>query len=162
METVCSDALTAIRDMAARSFDMVLTDVPYWKMDTARRSTGAYKKTGETARPNKLSALCRFNEETCPAKADWLQKMREIFTLCHSLLKDKGSLVTFIGDMYYDNAYHCLSAELAQELQKIPGLIWKTNLIWYGVSKKLHLYGYQYSYIPSMIHQNILVFRKEM
>jgi hypothetical protein len=29
------------------------------------------------------------------------------------------------------------------------------------VSKKLHLYGYQYSYIPSMIHQNVLVFRKE-
>jgi hypothetical protein len=29
------------------------------------------------------------------------------------------------------------------------------------VSKKLHLYGYQYSYIPSLIHQNILVFRRE-
>jgi hypothetical protein len=34
-------------------------------------------------------------------------------------------------------------------------------LIWYDVSKSLHIYGYQYEYIPSMIHQNILVFRKE-
>jgi hypothetical protein len=35
-------------------------------------------------------------------------------------------------------------------------------MVWYDVSKKLHLYGYQYSYIPSLIHQNILVFRKEI
>ena len=43
----------------------------------------------------------------------------------------------------------------------IPGLVWKASLVWYDVSKKLHLYGYQYSYIPSLIHQNVLVFRKE-
>ena len=46
-------------------------------------------------------------------------------------------------------------------LSGIPGLVWKANLVWYDVSKKLHLYGYQYSYIPSLIHQNVLVFRKE-
>ena len=63
--------------------------------------------------------------------------------------------------MYRENRYHCLSAELAQRLSAIPGLVWKANLVWYDVSKKLHLYGYQYSYIPSLIHQNVLVFRKE-
>ena len=34
----------------------------------------------------------------------------------------------------------------------------KANLIWYDVSKKLHLYGCQYAFIPSLIH---LVRRKE-
>ena len=63
--------------------------------------------------------------------------------------------------MYRDNEYHCLSAELAAVLGRIPGLVWKANLVWYDVSKKLHLYGYQYSYIPSLIHQNVLVFRKD-
>ena len=78
-----------------------------------------------------------------------------------ALLKIDGYLVTFIGDMYRDNEYHCLSAELAGELARIPGLVWKANLVWYDVSKRLHLYGYQYAYIPSLIHQNILVFRRE-
>ena len=63
--------------------------------------------------------------------------------------------------MYRDNEYHCLSADLAGALARIPGLVWKANLVWYDVSKKLHLYGYQYAYIPSLIHQNILVFRRE-
>jgi hypothetical protein len=63
--------------------------------------------------------------------------------------------------MYRDNEYHCLSAELAGVLCRLPGLVWKADLVWYDVSKKLHLYGYQYSYIPSLIHQNILVFRRE-
>jgi hypothetical protein len=87
--------------------------------------------------------------------------MAEVFTLSAGLLKEQGYLLTFIGDMYRDNRYHCLSAELARVISGIPGMVWKANIIWYDVSKKLHLYGYQYSYIPSMIHQNILVFRKE-
>jgi len=72
-----------------------------------------------------------------------------------------GYMAVFIGDMYADNRYFGLSGLLAERLSRIKGLVWKANLIWYDVSKKLHLYGYQYSYIPSMIHQNILVFRKE-
>jgi hypothetical protein len=87
--------------------------------------------------------------------------MEAIFRQGAALLRPAGYLLSFIGDMYRDNEYHCLSAELSAVLRRIPGLVWKANLIWYDVSKKLHLYGYQYSYIPSLIHQNVLVFRKE-
>ena len=87
--------------------------------------------------------------------------MFEVFTLAASLLRTNGYLLSFIGDMYRDNRYHCLSAELAAVIAQVPGVTWKANLVWYDVSKKLHLYGYQYSYIPSLIHQNVLVFRKE-
>ena len=88
--------------------------------------------------------------------------MYAVFKSAAACLKNNGYLLTFIGDMYYDNEYHCLSYELARMLLKIKGLVWKANLIWYDVSKKLHLYGYQYTYIPSMIHQNILVFKKQL
>ena len=91
----------------------------------------------------------------------WLSHMAEVFSLSAGLLKEQGYLLSFIGDMYRDNHYHCLSAELAHVIAAIPGMVWKANIVWYDVSKKLHLYGYQYSYIPSMIHQNIIVFRKE-
>jgi hypothetical protein len=62
--------------------------------------------------------------------------------------------------MYHSGRYHFLSSDLASALTGL-GLIPKANLIWYDVSKSLHIYGYQYEYIPSMIHQNILVFRKQ-
>jgi DNA modification methylase len=160
-ETVAADALGALSQMQGRSFDCVFTDVPYWKMDKAKRSKGTYKRVGESAKPARASKLSAFNTREYASKADWLTHMSEVFSLSAGLLKEQGYLLSFIGDMYRDNHYHCLSAELAQVIAAIPGMVWKANIVWYDVSKKLHLYGYQYTYIPSMIHQNILVFRKE-
>jgi len=160
-ETIQGDARDALRGLAGRCFDCVLTDVPYWKMDTASRSRGTFKRVGEQARPARASKLSAFHGVPYASKAEWLERMREVFELAADSLKDNGYLVTFIGDMYRENRYHCLSGELAAVLSTIPRLAWKANIVWYDVSKKLHLYGYQYSYIPSLIHQNILVFRKE-
>jgi DNA modification methylase len=160
-ETIEADAREALPGLAGRSFDCILTDVPYWKMDTAARSRGTFKRVGEEARPVRASKLSAFHEGQFASKEEWLERMGEVFRLAAGLLKKKGYLATFIGDMYRDNRYHCLSAELAGVLAAIPGLVWKANIVWYDVSKKLHLYGYQYSYIPSLIHQNVLVFRRE-
>jgi tRNA G10 N-methylase Trm11 len=160
-EAIPADAREALAGLAGRSFDLVLTDVPYWKMDRAPRSRGAYKRVGQSAHPVRGSRLAAFNAFEYSSKEEWLQRMAEILGMAAGLLKELGYLAVFIGDMYRENRYHCLSAELATVLCRIPGLAWKANLIWYDVSKKLHLYGYQYSYIPSLIHQNILVFRKE-
>ncbi|MBN2535197.1 MAG: hypothetical protein JXB88_20115 [Spirochaetales bacterium] len=162
METHCGDASRVVKTLTGTPFDMIFTDIPYWKMDKARRSKGVYKKVGEKARKDyKKTKLAAFNDEIYETKDDWLKKMAGIFKSASDLLCPGGYLATFVGDMYFDNEYHCLSAELANELIKIDGLVWKANIIWYDVSKKLHLYGYQYTYIPSMIHQNIIVFRKE-
>jgi hypothetical protein len=160
-ETIQADARGALAGMAERRFDCILTDVPYWKMDSAGRSRGTFKRVGEKARPVRASKLSHFTEHPYASKGEWLSAMGDVFGRAAALLKTSGYLLTFIGDMYRDNRYHCLSAELADTLSAIPGLVWKANLVWYDVSKKLHLYGYQYSYIPSLIHQNVLVFRKE-
>jgi hypothetical protein len=160
-EAIQSDACAALAGMTDRRFDCVLTDVPYWKMDSAGRSRGTFKRVGEKGRPARASKLSQFNDHPYASKEEWLSAMGEVFDRAVVLLKTSGYLLTFIGDMYRDNRYHCLSAELASRLSEIPGLVWKANLVWYDVSKKLHLYGYQYSYIPSLIHQNVLVFRKE-
>ena len=160
-EAVAGDAREVLPTLAGRLFDLVLTDVPYWKMDRAPRSRGAWKRVGEASRPVRGSRLSDFGAGGYADKAEWLAGMGEIFARAAALLKPDGYLVTFIGDMYRDNEYHGLSAELAGALQRVPGLVWKANLVWYDVSKRLHLYGYQYAYIPSLIHQNILVFRRE-
>lgn len=162
MEAFEGDACRVLADFEKRSYDMICTDVPYWKMDKAPRSKGKYKKHGKEARLAQLSKLSAFNEIKYSSKPEWLEQMHAVFSAAASRLKNSGYLLTFIGDMYYDNEYHCLSYELAHVLTKIKGLVWKANLIWYDVSKKLHLYGYQYAFIPSMIHQNILVFQKQL
>jgi DNA modification methylase len=160
-ETIEADAGAALEALGDRAFDCVLTDVPYWKMDTASRSRGTFKRVGGKATPVRASKLSPFSPEEYTSKEEWLEQMSGVFRQAAARLRPNGYLLSFIGDMYRDNEYHCLSAELAGVLRRIPGLVWKANLVWYDVSKKLHLYGYQYSYIPSLIHQNVLVFRKE-
>jgi hypothetical protein len=160
-ECIEGDAARALQKLSDRTFDCVLTDVPYWSMDTVSRSRGTYKRVGQPAAPVRASKLSAFQSSAYRTKAEWLERMAEIFTLAAALLRPNAYLLSFIGDMYRDNEYHCLSAELAAVIARIPGMVWKANLVWYDVSKKLHLYGYQYSYIPSLIHQNVLVFRKE-
>jgi hypothetical protein len=161
-EALLGDSREALPGLGERQFDCVLTDVPYWTMDSARRSKGSWKRVGEAASPARASKLAAFGAEPSETKERWLERMTAILGLAAARLAPHGYLVTFIGDMYRDNRYHCLSAELAGALCEVPGLVWKANMVWYDVSKKLHLYGYQYSYIPSLIHQNILVFRKEI
>ena len=161
METRAGEAGSVLDGLRDRTFDFLFTDVPYFAMDKAPRSKGAYKKTGEAARPAPGTRLRAFNDITYRSKDEWLERMHEVFVKAVGLLRPEGYAAVFIGDMVYGGEYHCLSAELAGKLLTIPGLSWKANLVWYDVSKKLHLYGYQYTYIPSMIHQNIVIMKKD-
>ena len=162
LEAVEGDSSVVLKGLSGRTFDMVLTDVPYWNMDRARRSKGVYKKHGEAARKEKgRTKLSVFNDEGYTTKEAWLDRTAEILLLAAGLLRDEGYMVIFAGDMYCEGEYHCLHADLSERLKGKGGLVWKGDIVWYDVSKKLHLYGYQYAWIPSMIHQNILVFRKD-
>ena len=154
------DAATVLEEVSG-PFDLVLTDVPFWNMDVAPRSKGRYKRVGSPARPAPPTRLDRFGAASEYAdKAAWLAALQQVFVLACERLKPGGHLLSFIGDMYMGGVYHALSAELAAMLSGIEPLVWQANLIWYDVSKKLHIYGYRYRYIPSLVHQNVLVFRK--
>lgn len=141
-------------------FDFVLTDVPYWDMDRRPRSKGKFKRAGEEARPRRMSKLSTFGEPSLTSRSEWLDLLEAVFARVRPLLRPRGYLAVFIGDMYHSGRFHPLSHEVAALLERL-GYVMKANLIWYDVSKSLHIYGYRYEFIPSMIHQNILVFRNE-
>ena len=159
------DSRTVLRNLPPASFDFLLTDVPYWDMDRRRRSTGKFKRAGGEATDRRQSKLARFDtdDEALPTTGiggleDWLALMTDVFTAARQALKPRAYMAVFIGDMYHSGRYHPLSSYLTGLLDSL-GLTMKANLIWYDVSKKLNVYGYRYEFIPSMVHQNILVFR---
>ena len=87
--------------------------------------------------------------------------MKSIFEKTLPVLKDNAYMAVFIGDMYRGKEFHLLSGELAHTISSIPGFVLKSDIIWHDDSKMLHIYGYPFAYIPSLIHQHILIFRKE-
>ncbi len=141
------------KNIKNNSIDFILTDVPYWNVDQLKK-TRSKKAT--------ISKLSKFNKSNSLSKEDWLLDMKEIFQKCFKKLKNKKYMGVFIGDIYRDKHYHILSADLANSISTIKGFNLKANLIWFDQSKSLHVYGYPYSFVPSMIHQNILIFKKEI
>lgn len=161
------DSRAVLPSLPSVSYDFLLTDVPYWDMDRRRRSRGKFKRAGGEASERRGTKLSQFAAEPADepvtgltGKEDWLALMGEVFEKAIPLLKPRAYLAVFIGDMYHSGRYHPLSHDLTGVLTRL-GLTMKANLVWYDVSKKLNVYGYRYEFIPSMTHQNILVFRRK-
>lgn len=147
------DANDRLQEIEAGSIDFVITDVPYWIMDQVTKT-----RSSSAGRQSKLS---KFNDKELQSKEDWLKDMKSIFEKVAPTLKSGGYMAVFIGDMYRGKEYHFLAGELAQTISQIDDFILKSDIIWHDDSKMLHIYGYPFAYIPSVIHQHILIFRKE-
>ncbi|MEF8780330.1 MAG: DNA methyltransferase [Haloferacaceae archaeon] len=146
------DCAELVEGLESESVDFLLTDVPYWAMDRVEQT----RNENET----RESKLDDFNARNAETKAEWLDDMERKFERFRGALKRDGYAAVFIGDMYREQSYHMLSAELADRIRE-AGYTLKANLIWYDPSKDLHVYGYPFSFVPSMVHQNVLVFRNE-
>lgn len=151
---IVGDANDKLKEIKAESIDFIITDVPYWIMDQLTKT--------RSAAANRESKLSKFNEKNLQTKEEWLSEMRAIFENAKHTLKKNGYLAVFIGDMYRGKEFHFLSAELARAISGIEDFTLKSDIIWHDDSKMLHIYGYPFAYIPSMIHQHILIFRKEI
>lgn len=147
------DANVKLKEIQKESIDFMVTDVPYWIMDQLKKT--------RSAAAGRKSKLTKFNDVELQTKEEWLAEMKSIFLNALPTVKKNGYIAVFIGDMYRGKEYHFLSAELAREISSIEGYTLKSDIIWHDDSKMLHIYGYPYAYIPSLIHQHILIFRKE-
>jgi DNA modification methylase len=150
-EFLQGDSKEVLLKIEPKSYDFILTDVPYWNIDKLA------KTRSKTAKASKLAT---FNDSEDQTKEQWLDEMEQVLTAAHKCLKDGKYAAVFIGDMYRESRYHMLSASLADRLQATGNWTLKANLIWYDVSKMLHVYGYPAAFVPSMIHQNILILKK--
>ncbi|MHA1226272.1 MAG: DNA methyltransferase [Candidatus Hodarchaeales archaeon] len=151
--------------------DIVLTDVPYWVMDKLKKTRGRFSRAGEPSKDKLHSSLHQFDDSKIQTIDEWLSLLTQVFKECFLRLKKGGYLIIFIGNMYRTiqeslngknqkiGRYLMLSYKLGNELQRI-GFIFDREIIWYSPDKSLHVFGYPFSYIPSIVHQSILVFKK--
>ncbi len=153
----CEDLIEAVEP---NSVDLLFTDVPYWDMDQLEQTRNRAEVRG--------SKLGQFDGEAVDtedgqrqSKASWLKEMANKFEQFGPAVRADGYLVVFIGDMYRGGSYEFLAAELAQAIEAAAPVTLKANLVWYDPTKDLHVYGYPFSFVPSMVHQNILVFRAD-
>ncbi len=149
------DCSRLVHDLPDDCVDLLLTDVPYWSMDAVSQT-----RNPNRTRASKLGRFDRDGADVPRSKAEWLSDMAAAFDSFSRVLRADAYVLVFIGDMYRESSFHFLSADLAGALGS-TGLTLKADLVWYDPTKSLHVYGYPFAFVPSMVHQHVLVLRAE-
>ena len=163
------DCAALIEDLETDSVDLVLTDVPYWDMDereqtrneraTRESKLGSFAASDDDSGGDEDALESESDRDRRRSKEDWLVEMGAHFDRFARVVAPGRHVVVFIGDMYREQSYEFLAADLARAIDAAAPMTLLANLIWYDPSKDLHVYGYPFSFVPSMVHQNVLVFR---
>lgn len=160
------------KEIPSESVDLILTDVPYWAMDKLKKTRGRFSRAGEDSKGKLPSPLKKFDHTPLQTIEEWLTLNQEVFGICYQKLKPQRFLIVFIGNMYRTmkekasgknirvGRFLMLTSSLANVLLEI-GYEFDQEIVWYSPDKALHVFGYPFSYIPSVVHQSILIFKKK-
>ena len=76
------------------------------------------------------------------------------------MLRDGRYAVVIVRDAYQDGRYVFTGSDLASRAAA-AGFVPKGDLIWYQAGTRLRPYGYPRAFVPNIVHQHVLVLRKD-
>jgi len=155
------DALAILPTLPDRSIDLVATDPPYNLQLPMTMAGGVLAETHANRRTD--YAMVTDSERdlaNAPDYATFLDRMGDAFGELARVLGDGRYAVVIVRDAYQDGRYVFTGSDLAARAAAV-GLSPKGDLIWYQAGTRLRPYGYPYAFVPNIVHQHILVLRKE-
>ena len=148
------DAIKVIDKIETNSVDFIVTSPPYWnilnkkdhKAKQERENKGLDTKYSEDKRD--LGNIEKYE--------DFLDKLQKIFEKCIRVLKNDSYMAIVVSDFREKSKYIMFHADLAYKLQDL-GYEIKGMKVLYQRHKRIFPYGYPYSYVPNIHHQNIII-----
>jgi DNA modification methylase len=155
------DARAVLPTLAADSVDFVATDPPYNVQLPMTMSGGAlaerfsnrrtdYAMVGED--PADLANLADY--------ASYLDAMGDVLAEVARVLRPGRYAALIVRDAYQSGRYVFTGADLAERASR-AGLVPKGDLIWYQAGTRLRPYGYPNAFVPNIVHQHIVILRRE-
>ncbi len=155
------DALAVLPTVPTGSIDFVATDPPYNLQLPMTMAGGALAKAHANRRTDYAmvtdSPADLANSSDYPA---FLAKMGVAFGELHRVLRDGRYAVVIVRDAYQDGRYMFTGSDLAAQAAA-AGFVPKGDLIWYQAGTRLRPYGYPRAFVPNIVHQHILVLRRD-
>jgi DNA modification methylase len=161
LELRTGDALTILPTLQDGSVDLVATDPPYNLQLPMTMAGGALSEAHANRRTD--YAMITDSPADLANAADYpafLERMGDAFRELHRVLRDGRYAVAIVRDAYQDGRYLFTGSDLARKAAA-SGFVPKGDLIWYQAGARLRPYGYPHSFVPNIVHQHILVLRKE-
>jgi DNA modification methylase len=155
------DALALLPRMDAETIDFVATDPPY-NLQLPMTMAGGSLAVAHANRRTDYAMVTESADDLANA-ADYpafLERMGQVFTELHRVLRAGRYAVVIVRDAYQGGRYLFTGSDLAARAAT-AGFVPKGDLIWYQAGTRLRPYGYPRSFVPNIVHQHILVLRKE-
>ena len=162
LELRVGDALALLPRMDATSVDFVATDPPY-NLQLPMTMAGGRLAEAHANRRTDYAMITESSEDLANAVdyPTFLGRMETVFSELYRVLREGRYAVVIVRDAYQGGRYLFTGSDLAARAGA-AGFIPKGDLIWYQAGTRLRPYGYPRSFVPNIVHQHILVLRKEM
>jgi DNA modification methylase len=161
LEMRVGDALALLPAIPDGSIDLVATDPPYNLQLPMTMAGGPLAETHANRRTD--YAMITDSADDFANAADYptfLGQMERVFGEIERVLRPGGYAVVIVRDAYQDGRYVFTGSDLAGRATAV-GLVPKGDLIWYQAGTRLRPYGYPRAFVPNIVHQHILVLRRE-
>ena len=162
VELRLGDALALLPRLEAASVDFVATDPPY-NLQLPMTMAGGSLAVAHANRRTDYAMVTDSDDDLANA-ADYpafLDKMETAFAELHRVLRDGRYATVIVRDAYQGGRYLFTGSDLAARAANV-GFVPKGDLIWYQAGSRLRPYGYPRSFVPNIVHQHVLVLRKEL
>jgi DNA modification methylase len=158
---IVGDALAVLPTLESGSVDFVATDPPYNVQLPMTMSGGpladryANRRTDYAMVGDDPADLANR-----PDYAAYLEAMGTVLAELARILRVGRYATLIVRDAYQSGRYVFTAADLAERASH-AGLVPKGDLIWYQAGTRLRPYGYPNAFVPNIVHQHILVLRRE-
>jgi len=143
-----------IKKFKKNQFDFIVTSPPYWNI----LETVDHKSKERIG--NDLDHKYSDSTEDLANIDDYvkfLSTLTKFFNDCSKVLKPKKYICIIVSDFRKKDRYYTFHADLANELEKKGNFALKGIRILYQRHKSIFPYGYPFSFVPNMHHQNVLI-----
>jgi DNA modification methylase len=155
------DALSVLPSFADDSIDLIATDPPYNLQLPMTMAGGSLAESHANRRTD--YAMVSDSPADIANAADYpefLERMEIVFGELYRVLREGRYAVVIVRDAYQDGRYIFTGSDLAGRAAAV-GFVPKGDLIWYQAGTRLRPYGYPRAFVPNIVHQHIIVLRKE-
>ena len=143
-----------------RKFSLLLTDPPYNINFARTMCRGDYPNRNRQTDYKEFSGFVQ-DFSNCKTYEHYLSKMELFIKKSYKLLFKNKYLIIITKNAYQNSRYILVSQDIA-EISQSCGFTLKGEIIWYPNGVRLRPYGYPFTYVPNIIHHNILIFKKEV
>ncbi len=157
------DCREILPTLPAESVDFIATDPPY--SPELEKTMSGTPGSALYDRANRRSSYIPYSDDPrdlskCGSFDAFFAALEDVGRELLRVLRPRRYFVMILRDAYQDGAYIHTSAIVARRYQAL-GWTFKGEKIWYSTGSRIRPYGYPSAFVPNIIHQNILIFRKE-